>query len=384
MNKKLMVVAVAGALAAPAVAFAQASNVEIYGRANLGVDNYSATGATAANSDWKSRTRVFDNGSRLGVRGTEDLGGGLKAVFLMENGVAMDRGDGNGQSGTANGSVGLAARVGYVGLAGGWGQLTFGKQNVFWTNGQHEQWQANYGTVGNQFMTGGFGRGMGVGVSRQQNTVQYASPVMNGVNAIVSYSPSAAETAAANANADGKVWGLTVQGTHPNGIIWAWDYASNAANSPAVGPQAKGVGNKLRGGWLYAPGANISLFYIRMNQSNAGVIDATSSSMRQQGWGIVWEHTWGNLAAEANWSKVGNATGCNVAASCQDTNWTAAFVGLRYNLSKRTSVMTSYTKYSNAANSNADVTAGGMSSISGAVPNGVDPRIIAVGVQHNF
>ena len=43
MNKRLMALAVAGALAAPVVAYAQASNVTIYGRANVGLDSYAAT-----------------------------------------------------------------------------------------------------------------------------------------------------------------------------------------------------------------------------------------------------------------------------------------------------------------------------------------------------
>ena len=47
MNKKLMALAVAGALAAPAAALAQ---VQIYGRANLGIDRYEATGATAGSA----------------------------------------------------------------------------------------------------------------------------------------------------------------------------------------------------------------------------------------------------------------------------------------------------------------------------------------------
>ena len=42
MQKKLMALAVAGALSAPVAAFAQASNVQIYGRANVGLDNYQA------------------------------------------------------------------------------------------------------------------------------------------------------------------------------------------------------------------------------------------------------------------------------------------------------------------------------------------------------
>src|SRR4029077_15965561 len=69
MQKKLLAVAVAGALA-PAAAMAQ-STVEIYGRANVGIDQYAATGSKGINGtpdgtgDFKSRLRVFDLGSRL-------------------------------------------------------------------------------------------------------------------------------------------------------------------------------------------------------------------------------------------------------------------------------------------------------------------------------
>src|SRR6266702_3990709 len=89
MNKKLMALAVAGAFGVPAAAVGQ---VEIYGRANVFMDSYQATGATAANSDFKSRTRVNDQGSRLGVRGREDLGRGLRAVYQIESGVNLDTG----------------------------------------------------------------------------------------------------------------------------------------------------------------------------------------------------------------------------------------------------------------------------------------------------
>jgi predicted porin len=174
MNKKLMAVAVAGALAAPAVAFAQASSVQLYGRANLGVDRYEAKGATAGTaSDWKGRTRVYDNGSRFGLRGEENLGGGLKALFLMESGAPWT-------AATATAKVArltrpsACARVAYVGPASNWGQLTLGRQNVCGpTAGMNRQ--ANYGSVANQTSPAA-GRGMGPGVARQSNTVQYASP----------------------------------------------------------------------------------------------------------------------------------------------------------------------------------------------------------------
>ena len=107
MNKKLLAVAVAGALAAPAVAFAQASNVTIGGRAVLGLDNYQANGATAGSAaDYKSRYRVYDSSSRLIIQGTEDLGNGLTAYFYNESGANMDTGGVNGQANTANTNTG--------------------------------------------------------------------------------------------------------------------------------------------------------------------------------------------------------------------------------------------------------------------------------------
>ena len=57
MQKRHLTLAVVAALTAPAAAFAQTSNVEIYGRASLGLDNYSATGSTAgASADYKAAT----------------------------------------------------------------------------------------------------------------------------------------------------------------------------------------------------------------------------------------------------------------------------------------------------------------------------------------
>ena len=95
----------AGVIAASAVSVvsvgaAQAqttvSNVTLYGRLTLGFDNYAANGANCpmgtSNCNMKSRNRVFDNGSRIGVRGVEDLGGGLRAIFQIESGASVDNG----------------------------------------------------------------------------------------------------------------------------------------------------------------------------------------------------------------------------------------------------------------------------------------------------
>ena len=77
MQKKLIALAVAGLVSGGA--FAQASNVTIYGRANLVLDNYAATGSvTGPAADYAGRTRIVDSSSRIGFKGTEALGNGLQ------------------------------------------------------------------------------------------------------------------------------------------------------------------------------------------------------------------------------------------------------------------------------------------------------------------
>lgn len=105
------------ALSLPACA---QTNVTVYGIIDAAVEHYS--NADAAGS---SMTRMPSLGggmfpSRLGFRGSEDLGGGLKAIFALENGFAPD----TGVVGQGNR---LFGRQAWVGLAGSWGQLTLGR-----------------------------------------------------------------------------------------------------------------------------------------------------------------------------------------------------------------------------------------------------------------
>jgi predicted porin len=389
MNKKLMAVAVAGALAVPAMAFAQASNVQIYGRVNTGIDNYQSTGATAGSAaDMKSRTRVYDFGSRLGFRGTENLGGGLQAVFLMESGVNVDNGTNTGQAGAVNTSTGfLSSRIGHVGLQGNWGLVTFGRSNVFWGNGRNDQTGANYisGNTAPSF-AGTFGRGMSVGVTRQSNLVQYTSPTFNGFNAVVSFSPSRQEAQPVNTNADGKLWGLTIQGQFGQ-FMGGYDWVKDRGNKPAVGNQGSNTGNKLRLGWAYQPGAQVSLLHVTTKLENGGAaggggVDGTSTGVKQVAWGLNWEHVFGNIQGLAQYLKVRDATGCTLSATCANTNATHWMAGARYLFSKRTAAYLTFSKIRNASAYNLDHLGGTYTS--GTAGVGADPRIWALGVMHNF
>jgi hypothetical protein len=77
MKKNVIALAVAGALCAPLTAFADDSTITLYGKLNLGISDVKAEGATASvaalpnNPDVKSRTRIEDSFSYIGVRGEQ-------------------------------------------------------------------------------------------------------------------------------------------------------------------------------------------------------------------------------------------------------------------------------------------------------------------------
>ncbi|SDD91993.1 Outer membrane protein (porin) [Cupriavidus sp. YR651] len=103
------------------VASAQsASNVTLYGIVDAGVEV--ATHVPGGNGQTAVRMNSGNmSGSRWGLRGVEDLGGGLKGIFTLESGFDID----TGLSGQSNR---LFGRQSYVGLQNNWGALTLGRQ----------------------------------------------------------------------------------------------------------------------------------------------------------------------------------------------------------------------------------------------------------------
>ena len=114
MKKTLIALAVLGSIAG--VAQAQ-SSVTVYGVVDVGIAH--------ENNGVNSVTRMDSgnlNGSRLGFKGSEDLGGGLAAIFQIENGF-------NADTGTQADSTRLFNRLAFVGVTGGFGAVKLGRQN---------------------------------------------------------------------------------------------------------------------------------------------------------------------------------------------------------------------------------------------------------------
>jgi predicted porin len=115
MKKSALALAVLAALSLGGTAHAQ-TNVQVYGLIDAGVEYLNHANATG-----DSVVKVISGGkntSRWGFRGSEDLGGGLKAVFGLEGGILMD-------TGAADGA--LFKRQAYVGLEGSYGRAVIGR-----------------------------------------------------------------------------------------------------------------------------------------------------------------------------------------------------------------------------------------------------------------
>ncbi|MDX1667935.1 MAG: porin, partial [Limnobacter sp.] len=117
MNKKLLAAALGVAFAAPV--FADSTNLTLYGRVHTSVETSStdSTSAVAAGQFERGGSYNIDgNSSRLGVKGSEDLGGGLSLVFAYEFSVNSDTGGGIN-----------AGRHAYVGFKGSYGTVVVGQ-----------------------------------------------------------------------------------------------------------------------------------------------------------------------------------------------------------------------------------------------------------------
>lgn len=123
MQKKLLTMAVAGALALPAVALAQ---VTVYGTMDGGLRNQTKALTAGGDGGVMTATDGLRTTNRWGLRGSEDLGGGLMANFTLEGQYASDSGGGPG-SAAGVGNQGIFQRKSIVGLSKGGNSVDIGR-----------------------------------------------------------------------------------------------------------------------------------------------------------------------------------------------------------------------------------------------------------------
>lgn len=177
MKKSLIALAVLSTLAG--TAFAQTA-ITIYGVVDAGIvyDN------AGAGRNWRLDSGN-QSGSRIGFKGSEDLGSGLSAIFNVENGFNTDNGTLAQSNATTNR---LFGRQAWVGLKGGFGSVKLGRQLTPLYVAMDQIDPFRIGLAGNAQRAFGYGLYNADPFLRTDNTISYSMPDVSGLTGTLSYS----------------------------------------------------------------------------------------------------------------------------------------------------------------------------------------------------
>jgi len=244
MNKKLMAVAVAGALAAPAVSMAQ-STVQVFGDLYVEYSFWNPGRNTAGTVQPASADVLQTPGSQIGFRGEEKLGGGMSAWFTCTS-TADFRG--------VNGD-GWCTRNSAVGVKGDFGNLYVGVWDTPMKRAAINVGGRDTGVFGTAFLlfgnstTTNQGGDAGVFKRRQKNLITFDSPDFGGFAVQGAFSSTNNSTGITTSSADAKprIWSLA--GTYKGGPLeLAAAYEKHTkAYSNAVAPAASTFGGDEEG-----------------------------------------------------------------------------------------------------------------------------------------
>ena len=307
------------ALLGSTAAFAQ-SSVTLYGRVNTTVERQEVGNVKT--------TGLFNNASRFGFKGTEDLGGGLKAGFQLESGFNSD----TGASATT-----FFGRQSEVNLSGGFGAVRLGR----FIAGSYLA-TADYISMHNHD-TGSSSDAFYAYVMPDANKIAYRTPTFGGLT--VDAAVALHEQAVGGKN--------------------AYDLAANynlGALALGAGYSKQGDVNQFAVRALYTFGAFTVGGYVQRDDSAYVANGGNRNTFRLAG-----AYNMGASEFHVNVGRAGEYKNLNDSDSTQYT------LGYNYNLSKRTKVYGYYTHVNNSRN------ASYQSGVAGA-----DFSSVAVGVRHNF
>ena len=371
MQKKILALAVAAAVSAPAFAD---NNVTVYGKFDVSVDAIN-TGTAAAGTAGTTSTRVSSNTSKFGLKGNEDLGNGLSAIWQVESLVNVGNG---GSAGT-----GIGGRNTFLGLSSASvGTLLAGRHDTPYNISTRAYDVFGDGIADNRNIMGGVAAGSAAGAfssvgaasfdGRQDQVVAYISPKFGDVFTLaagyVNLSPAAA-TAATAKNSAVSVAGMF--GTA--GFTGSVGYESHALNTVAAGATERAT--KVGLGYSNDQFA-LAGVYEQVRGSTTGGINAIDhNSYYVSGKFNATE----NDAIKLAYTHAGNLN--NVA----NTGATQVSVGYDHNLSKRTTVYALYSKLTNkAAAGYAFATTSSVGGASTSAGVGASPSVFGLGVKHTF
>lgn len=357
MNKKLLTLAVAGVLAG-GFGVAQA-DVTVYGLAHVSIDKIHGTQVT-------DDVVVTSNASRLGVKASEDLGNGLKALAQYETTVSMDG---------ENTLFGGVIRNTYVGLNGGFGTVLAGTYDTpMKIIGRAVELFPEYiGDARN--ITGVGGGGLGFD-QRPPNVVAYTTPNMGGFSMMALYSADTGTTTNTDVNAN-RLYGLN--GVYSSGPLYV-GLAYEIHNYVPIDVTSENhEGLRLTASGTFGNFRVVGLYQQLKN------LNGTSGRDRND-YGLGASFTMGSHVIKAQYYVADNLDN---ATAGQEFGASMYAVGYDFKFSKSTTAYVAYAKTSNddgstTANSGNFTVNAGSHGDALTPTGGLDPTAISVGMIVKF
>jgi predicted porin len=428
MQKKLLAVAVAGALVAPS-AFAQTS-VTISGALNLWYESASSTGATTPDTatttfNARSRDRIVDGaGSNIRFTVVEDIGGGMQAFGQVESATFNNADTRNNAMGAGAVVGGWANRNSGVGLRSkAWGEILMG----IWDVHYNEHYPAdshiikgasNHNSLGltNTFGTPGAVTGINATIgARYGNVIRYQSPNWGGFGIRVVYArptdgvPTNTTLGTPIDNKKNRVWNFAPSysaGPLHVGYSHLRDKDIAATGAPTFWGTAVGAATNVQdvrsdrfiAAYTFPFGLKAGVIYDRSKLRSEGATGPASSEIKRDVWVLPLAYIAGphqihfNYARARDWK--GNIGGTDVGAvnvvvggstynAGGDTGARMISLGYQYDLSKRTNLHLNYAQIRNEALAGYDFFSAPVGIIAGT-GFGSDPRVYSIGLRHAF
>jgi len=378
MQKKLIALAIAGLSGA---AFAQSSNVTIYGVIDSTFDFISVgdgqTGVPAKGTP--NFNRVQSNGSRLGFKGTENLGNGMSAFFQFESNAKFDAGGGLD-----------TGRDSFLGLKGNFGTVKMG--NFSGPNrdlaGKLDVVIHSDGIGDNSALLGKLGGRAKYFDDRYKNSIAYITPNFSGFEGTLQYqaNENKDETPGAGINISLYEMGLK----YDNGPIFVGvAYGKLNENNDAPGLSTFKVGTdadatEIRVGGSYKFGdASVRALYARTKS------EGSDGELKQNVWGVGGTY---NVTANgkvlAQYYRAADVDGSLGATDLSDTGAKFWVLGYEHSLSKRTTLIAHYAYLKNDSRTSTVAGAGKGydfgDGATGFTGNDVKLSGVSLGLNHNF
>lgn len=345
MDKKILSVAIAGALAG-SMAFAAHADVTLYGQLDVSIDylDVQDVGAGFKGDD----VSMESNYSAIGVKGSEDLGNGLKAIFMLEYQTDLTEGGGGG---------GVAGRDRFVGLQGAFGTVRFGAMSTTYkaTGAMIDPlWRTAFDTRDGALISGLHGGNGDDAQGRTSNAIAYDTPDFNGLSGALTYSfDDDCPVGSASGCADDDAYSLG--GRYNNGPILAFvDYITSDKGGD---DEAWKIGGRYKFGDFAVFGQYE--FDEGLISSGGGAVNNTLKDADV--WTLGGSYTMGNVLLTASYSQ-----GDDDNDPTFNSEYDAWRIAGAYNFSKRTMLY------------------GGFNQISDDCTGCGDTDHFAVGMRHKF